>query len=308
MSTLKKVKNLLEDHNNLFLALSRRGLFNWMDDKAYYQLLFRVRMGYKLNLENPQTFNEKLQWLKLNDRQPIYTTMVDKCEAKKFVAERVGEKYVIPTIGVWDNLEDIDFDNLPDQYVLKTTHDSGGVTICKDKKSFDLAAAKEKLDKSLKRNYFWTGREWPYKNVKPRIIAEQLLNLDEKENVEYKLFCFDGEVKIVLVCKGEAHRDGTGVRTNDFMDENFVRIPVKILNDNSKQDPIKPDEFEELKKIATALSSGIPALRVDFYIVDHQIYVGELTFFHNSGFNQFEPKEYDRLWGNYIRIPKGEKQ
>lgn len=233
--------------------------------------------------------------------------MVDKFEAKEYVKEKLGrgsEKYIIPTLGVWDNFDDIDFSKLPQQFVLKTTHDSGTVIVCKDKNSLDKNSAKRKIEKSLKKNYYLNGREWPYKNVKPRIIAEQLLNLDEKENVEYKLFCFDGKVKIVLVCKGEAHKDGTGARINDFMDENFIRIPVRIINDISEKDPIKPDEFEELKKIAEVLSSGIPTLRVDFYIVDHHIYFGELTFFHNSGFNKFEPEEYDRLWGDYIQLPK----
>lgn len=301
MSTLKKVKSLLSDHNNLFSALSRRGFFNWMDDKAYYQLWFRVRMGYKLNLENPQTFNEKLQWLKLNDRKPIYTTMVDKYEAKKFVAERVGEKYVIPTIGVWDSLEDIDFGMLPEQYVLKTTHDSGGVEICKDKKTFDLTAAKEKLGKSLKRNYFWTGREWPYKNVKPRIIAEEYLSfLGTNDLVEFKIFCFNGEPKLILVCKGEGHGAG---RTNDFYDLDFNHIPVRVTNPNAKEKCEKPEEYEELLTLSRALAKDTYQLRVDFYILDHKIYFGELTFFHDSGYCQFNPKEWDKRFGDMIELP-----
>lgn len=301
MSTFKKLKTLLNDRNNVFSAMSKRGLFNWMDDKTYYRLLFRMRMGYNLDFDAPKTFNEKLQWLKLNDRKPIYTTMVDKYEAKQFVAGRIGNEYIIPTIGVWDSLENVDFSKLPNQYVLKTTHDSGGVVICKDKQSFDAFEAKKKLEKSMKRNYFWTGREWPYKNVKPRIIAEEYLAfLGSSELVEYKVFCFNGEPKLTLVCKGEGH--GTG-RTNDFYDLDFNHIPVRVTNPNAKEECERPEEYEEMLDLARNLAKDTYQLRVDFYVVNHKIYFGELTFFHDSGYCQFDPKEWDRRIGGMLKLP-----
>lgn len=301
MKAIKKIKSVLRDRNNLFSALSKRGFFNWLDDATYYRLLFHMRMGYKLDFGNPQTFNEKLQWLKLNDRKPIYSTMVDKCEAKKYVAERIGEKYIIPTIGVWNSIEEIDYDNLPNQFVLKTTHDSGGVVICKDKKTFDFPSAKERLGKNLRRNYFWTGREWPYKNVKPRIMAEEYLAfLGDSELVEYKVFCFNGEPKLILVCQGEGHGAG---RTNDFYDLEFNHIPVTVTNPNAKEKCKKPKEYAELLALSKVLAKDTYQLRVDFYVMNHKIFFGELTFFHDSGYCNFNPKEWDRRFGEMLELP-----
>lgn len=288
----------------VFKVLAAKGCFKNLDDKLYLKCMYRATMARKLDLENPQTFNEKLQWLKLYNRNNIYTIMVDKFEVKKYVANQIGEKYVIPTIGVWEKFEDIDFGKLPNQFVLKCTHDSGGLVICKNKNELNIDDAKKKIQTSLKRNYFDWGREWPYKNVKPRIIAEPYLELNNTENIEYKMFSFNGEVKVILVCKGEAHNITDNKRTNDFMDENFQRIPLRILNDNSKIEPIKPLEFIELKELATVLSQGIPHLRVDFYVVNGKIYFGEFTFFHNSGFEKFKPEEYDYIFGKWIKLPQ----
>lgn len=284
----------------LVVRLASKNLLSWIPEKTYLKFVFKERMGKKLDFENPKTYNEKLQWLKLYDRNPEYTRMVDKHEAKLYVAEKLGEQYIIPTLGVWDKFEDINFEALPQKFVLKTTHDSGGVVIVKDKSQFDIEKAKTKLKKSLKRNYFWTNKEWPYKNVKPRIIAEEFLE-DMDELVEYKMFCFNGEVKIVLVCKGQAHGAG---RTNDYCDINLKRFPFVSLNPNSEGDLPVPKEMPELLEIAKKLSAGIPQVRVDTYLADGRIYFGELTFFHNSGMATFDPPEWDEKIGEWITLPK----
>ena len=270
-------------------------------DNFYLKCVYRYKFHKKLNLKNPQTFNEKLQWLKLYDRKPEYTQMVDKYEAKKYIAEKIGEEYVIPTLGVWDKFEEIDFDKLPNQFVLKTTHDSGGVVICKDKGNFDKETAKKKLKKSLKRNYYWHGREWPYKNVKPRILAEEYM-VDESgyELKDYKFFCFNGKMKVFFVAKD---RQTKGEETKfDFFDEIFEHLPFTNGHPNSEPPYFKPENFEKMKELAEKLSQGIPHLRVDFYNINGKIYLGELTFSHWSGFVPFEPEEWDYTLGSWIDL------
>lgn len=299
---IKKFLKFLVNPNYRFLILSNQGKYRSMPDEDFLKKKFRIRMGQELDLENPKTFNEKLQWLKLYNRQPIYTTMVDKYAVKQYVTDQIGSEYVIPTLGVWDHFDEIDFDSLPDRFVLKVTHDSGGIAICKDKKTFDKEAARAKIEKSLKRDYYNIGREWPYKNVKPRILAETFLeNAEGKELVEYKIFCFNGEAKIILVCKGQAHGNG---RTNDYCDTNLQRFPFTSLYPNSKGELDKPALLPELLKTAEKLSQGIPQVRVDLYICNNQIYFGEFTFFHNSGFCSFDPKEWDETLGSWIKLPK----
>ena len=180
----KSIKNFLDNPGLLFILLGHRGWFHWMDDETYLKIAYRVKMGKKLNLDPPVTFNEKLQWLKLHNQNPEYSKMVDKYEAKNWITEKIGDEFIIPTLGVWDTFDEIDFDKLPNQFVLKCTHDSGGLVICKDKRTLDKAKAKKKIEASLKRNYFLVGREYPYKAVKPRIIAEKYMvdsNPKEKE-------------------------------------------------------------------------------------------------------------------------------
>ncbi len=277
-------------------------LFAFIPDKQYLQIMYRIRLGKKLHLDNPQTFNEKIQWLKLYDRNPQYTIMVDKYEAKKYVSDIIGDEYIIPTLGVWDRFEDIDFDMLPNQFVLKCTHDSGGVVICRDKKTLNIKKAQDKIEKSLKSNFYYVGREWPYKGLKRRIIAEKLL-LPIQGNclIEYKIFCFYGVPKVFLVCMGNAH--GVG-RTNDFYDMNFNHIPVTGTYPNLKTSLSKPKEYDEIVDIAKKLSIGIPQVRVDLYSTGNKIYFGELTFSHDSGFCRFQPSKYDYEFGQYIALPK----
>ncbi|MBE6712970.1 MAG: glycosyl transferase [Ruminococcaceae bacterium] len=263
---------------------------------------FRVIMGKSLHLKNPVTFNEKLQWLKLYDRKPIYTTMVDKYEAKKFVSEKIGEEYIIPTLGVWNSFDEIDFDSLPEQFVLKCTHDSGGLVIVKDKAKMDRAAAKEKIESCLKKNFYYSGREWPYKNVKPRILAEAYME-DEKtaELRDYKFFCFDGKAKALFVAS-ERQKEGEETKF-DFFDMDYNHIPVTNGHPNAETPPEKPKTFEQMRALAEQLSAGIPHLRVDFYEVNGKIYFGELTFAHWSGMVPFNPEEWDTTFGSWITLP-----
>lgn len=298
-----KFISYIKKPSKIFLSLSSRGFFNWLSDKAYVSKKYSCLMGKKLNLDNPKTYNEKLQWLKLYDRKPIYTTMVDKYEVKKYVADKIGEEYIIPTLGVWDNFEDIDFDALPNQFVLKCTHDSGGLCICKDKSTFDIEAAKEKINKSLRKNYYYSGREWPYKDVKPRIIAEQYME-DTKtaELRDYKFFTFNGEAKMLFIA---SERQKQGEETKfDFFDMEFNHLPFTNGHPNAEVLPQKPECFEEMRALSEKLSAGIPHLRVDFYEVNGKIYFGELTFFHWSGMVPFDPEEWDYKIGSWLKLPQ----
>ena len=303
---MKRIGDYFRNPYKIFESLAMRGFFKNMNDKEYLSWLYRARMGRFPDLNHPKSFNEKLQWLKLNDRKPEYTEMVDKYLAKKYVEKRIGEKYIIPTLGVWDEFDQIEFEKLPDQFVLKTTHDSGGVVICKDKANFDKAAAKRKLEKSLKRNYYWAEREWPYKNVKPRIIAENYLSfLNGSDLVEYKVFCFNGKPALFLICKGEGHTDE---RTNDFYDLEFNHIPVTVTCPNAKEKCQKPDEYEELLELSRILAKNTYQLRVDLYVINHKIYFGELTFFHDSGCCKFNPPEWDKRFGDMLKLPIEEER
>jgi len=271
-------------------------------DELFIKLCWKLRMGYPLNLDNPQTFNEKIQWLKLHDRKPIYTTMVDKYEAKKYVASIIGDEYIIPTITIYNKVEDIDFDKLPNQFVLKWTHDSGGLVICKDKSKLNVKEARKKLQKGERSHYFWRSREWPYKNVKPRIIAEQYME-DSKTNElrDYKFFCFDGEVKALFIA---TDRQKKGEETKfDFFDSDFNHLNIKNGHPNAKTPPAKPEMFTLMKELASQLSKGVPHLRVDFYEVNGKVYFGELTFSHWSGLRPFDPIEWDYKFGSWINLP-----
>lgn len=277
-----------------------------MNDDVYVKKMFKLKMGYELNLSDPKTYNEKLQWLKLNDHNPEYITMVDKYLSKQFVADRIGEEYVVPLYGVWERFEDIDFDSLPEQFVLKTTHDCGGVVVCNDKSNFDKESAEVFLKKHLAHEYFYHCREWPYKFVKPRIIAEKFMK-DSKEQTEegltdYKFFCFNGEPKAMFIATDRASKD-TETKF-DFFDMEFNHLPFTNGHPNSEKNIKKPEKFELMIDLAKKLSDGIPQVRVDFYESEGNIYFGEMTFFHWGGFVPFEPKEWDYKFGEWIPLPK----
>lgn len=292
----------LEKLPRYLLGLGKKTVLKYLPDEPYLKLCYRVRLGKKLDLENPKTYTAKLQWLKLHDRKPVYTEMVDKYTAKEYVAKIIGGEYIIPTLGVWDKFDDIDFDSLPQQFVLKCTHDSGGLVICRDKSRLDKAAAKKKIEKSLGTNYYLSGREWPYKNVKPRIIAEAYMqDTATAELRDYKFFCFDGRVKALFIATERAAAAETKF---DFFDENFNHLPFTNGHPNAETMPAKPQRFEEMKALAAKLSAGIPHLRVDFYEVDGKIYFGELTFSHWGGMMPFEPEEWDYTFGSWITLPE----
>lgn len=278
----------------------------YIPDKIFLKYLYYKRMDKKIDLTCPQTFNEKLQWLKLYDRSPEYTKMVDKHEAKKYVADVIGEEYIIPTLGVWNKFEDIDFNQLPNQFVLKCTHDSGGLVICKDKANLNIKEAKKKINKSLKRNYYYSGREWPYKNVKPRIIAEKYMaTAEQKELIDYKFFCFNGKPNFLYISEGLSNH---ATARMSFANMNYEKTefyrrdykPFELL-------PQKPINFNKMKEFAENLSKDIPFLRVDFYEIEGKIYFGELTFFPCSGYIPFEPEEWDKKLGDMLELPKEKK-
>ena len=268
-------------------------------DKLFVKLEYFSGMKHFPDLRHPKTYNEKLQWLKLNDIHDEYTQLVDKYEAKEYVRNILGDDVIIPTFGVWDKFEDIDFTMLPNQFVLKTTHDSGGVVVVKDKEHMDIETARRKLNKSLRNNYFFEHREYPYKNVKPRIIAEKFM-VDESgmELKDYKFFCFNGEVKFLFIATDRP------IDTRfDFFDTDFNHLPFKQGHPWANKEINKPDGFEEMKRIAGILSKGFPHVRVDLYDINGKIYFGELTFFHFSGNVPFEPEEWDYKIGRMLRLP-----
>ena len=296
------IKKLLKNPAKNVFVLDKLKI-NWLlSSKGYLKLKYKACIGKTLNLKNPQTYNEKLQWLKLYDRKDIYTTMVDKYEVKKYVADIIGEEYIIPTLGVWDKFDDIDFDALPNQFVLKCTHDSGGLVIIKDKAKLNKVQAKKKIEKSLKTNYYLVGREWPYKNVPRKIIAERYMEDTETQELrDYKFFCFNGEVKALFVA---TDRGNINEETKfDFYDENFNHLPFLNGHPNAIKEIKKPINFDKMKELASKLSKGIPQIRVDFYEIDGGIYFGELTFFHHSGLTPFKPEEWDYKFGEYIKLP-----
>ena len=269
------------------------------NDELYIKLRFFSGMKKFPDLKHPRTYNEKLQWLKLNDKHTEYTRLVDKYAVKEYIEKLNWGGKTIPTLGVWDRFDDIDFAQLPNQFVLKTTHDSGGIVIVKDKGKMDMQKARKKLEKSLRRKYFLMSREYPYKDVKPRIIAEKFM-VDESgtELKDYKFFCFNGEVKFLFVAT-----DRPFDTRFDFFDADFNHLPFEQGHPWAKKEIKKPAKFEEMKQAAAALSKGIPHVRVDLYNINGEIYFGELTFFHFSGVVPFEPVEWDKKIGDYLKLP-----
>lgn len=286
----------------LLLAGIWRRVGRVVPDEPYLKVMFRILMGKKLDLKNPKTFSEKLQWLKLYDRKPEYVKMVDKYATKEYVASIIGEEYIIPTLGVWDKPEEIDFGKMPDQFVMKCTHDSGGVVICKDKSEFDKVAAIKKLNHGLMQDYFKVWREWPYKNVPKRIIAEKYISPEPgvKDLRDYKFFCFNGKVnffKIDFDRFVEHH-------ANYYDPEgNLLRFGEKAYPPIMNKKLQMPKALSKMIFLAQELSKGIPFLRVDFYDCEGEVFFGELTFFPASGMGKLEPAEWDEQIGKWIELP-----
>lgn len=271
--------------------------------KIYLKIVYRIKIHKRLNLKNPQTFNEKIQWLKLYDRKDTYTKMVDKYDVKKYVSKIIGEEYIIPTLGIYDNYNDIKFDKLPNSFVIKCTHDSGGVAICKDKNTFDFINARKIIGKSLRNNYYYHGREWPYKNVQARIIIEKYMEDSEtKELRDYKFFCFNGIVRCFKIDYNRMtnHRANYYSREGELLNFGECICPPEY---DKKVD--LPKNLNKMIGLAERLSKNFAFLRVDFYEVNNKIYFGELTFYPASGFGKFEPEEYDRILGDMLKLNIG---
>ena len=275
-------------------------LFCVLPDKLFLKSAFYIYKGKKLSLDNPITMDEKLQWLKLYNRNPEYPKMVDKCDSKEYVEQIIGAEYIIPTLGVWDTFDSIDFDKLPNQFVLKCTHDSGSVVVCKDKNTFDYNEAKKKLEKGLKRNIFWHTREWPYKELPPRILAEKYMTDNSGGLIDYKFYCFDGYVDCVLVCI-DRHLKNTKFY---FFDKEWKLKRLNVRGKNAPEDFTlpKPECIDKMFELASQLSKGMPFIRVDLYENNGQIYFGELTFFPDSGFDPNRLPESDLYFGNLINL------
>lgn len=302
MSKILTAFKLLTTNRNAFFAQLVQQFAFLFSDKKYLDLIFRYRMGYKIDWDNPRTFNEKLNWLKIHDHNPLYTQLVDKESVKSYVSDIVGSEYVIPTIATWNKPEEIDFDNLPNQFVLKTTHGGGndGVVICRDKHSFERQKAMQKLIKAMKQDLYRDSREWPYKNVEKRIICEPYIE-DNKtgELRDYKFFCFDGEVKALFVATDRQKREEPYF---NFFDADYNSLPIKQGHPVSPNLPDKPESFEEMKRIASRLSKGFPHVRVDLYEVNGKVLFGELTFYHFGAVVPFEPQEWDYKFGEWITL------
>ncbi|MGN0398088.1 MAG: ATP-grasp fold amidoligase family protein [Candidatus Fimimorpha sp.] len=282
-------------------GLNKPIIRNIFPDRWYISIRYKEHMNEKLNLKNPQTFNEKMQWLKINNRVPMYTQLVDKYKVREYVEKKIGKEYLIPLVGgPWERETDIDFSALPSAFVMKCNHDSASVVICKDKREIDSESIKAKLGKALRYNYFWLSREWPYKNVKPCIIAEKFMQDDSGEDLrDYKFFCFNGEVKCFKVDfdRFQNHR------------ANYYDIDEKLLPFGEEKCPpdfnkqlLMPDNLQEMIHLASILSEELPFARVDFYNINGHIYFGEITFFPASGFGRFIPNEWDRILGEWIKI------
>ena len=294
------VKNTLLFFYNTYWRVLEHAL----SDKAILSYKYKQAFGKELNLENPKSFSEKIQWLKLYGRTPLNKVMADKYLVKQYIAEKIGDEYVIPLLGVWDKPEDIDFESLPNRFVLKCNHNSGlGMVICKDKSKLDLIKVRKGLAAGLREDYFWCSREYAYKDIPRKIIAEAYME-DEKtqELRDYKFFCFNGEPKALYIASGRSK--GEHSVTFDFFDMDFHHLPFTNGHPNFKQPVEKPVCFDEMKRLAAILSVGEPHVRVDFYEVNGRVYFGEFTFSHMGGFMPFEPEEWDYKFGEWIDLPK----
>lgn len=301
---LEKLLKYLKRPSLLYLFAAAKGVTNFIPDRVHLAILFRIQIGNRLNLRDPKTFNEKVQWLKLNDRNPLYTTLVDKVAVKQWVSERIGDEYVTKTYQEWSNASDILIDSLPKRFVLKTNHDSGGVVICLDKEIFDLAAAKRFLSKQLESNYFWICREWPYKKVPPKVFAEEYVEADSSigaGTIDYKFYCFNGEPRFLyLSCGLDDHSTARISFLNlDWSKAEFMRADYQPFNSL----PPKPDCFDQMKDLARVLAKDIPFVRVDFFIANGKPRFSEMTFSPCGGFMPFEPKEWDEKIGDMLDLP-----
>lgn len=300
---ISKVLRFIRNPQKIVIYLANKKIIQ-VEDKKYLKIQFKDRVGYPLNLEEPQSFNEKLQWLKLYDRNPKYTMMVDKYRVREYVTDKIGSEYLIPLLGVWDNPDDINFNELPEKFVLKCNHNSGtGMCICKDKSKLDIAKVKAELQKGLNQDYYLTSREWPYKDVPRKIICEKFMSNQNHEDGginDYKFMCFGGKVKCSFVCSERFNSDCVKVT---FFDRDWNVMPFERHYPKSAVPIQKPANYENMIMIAEKLSEDIPFVRIDLYEINGKIYFGEMTFFPGSGLEEFTPETADYELGNWIKLP-----
>ena len=287
---IKKLKKIL---GKRIIQLFYRSLF-FLSDESYIKLIYRLRMGKKLSLNPPLTFNEKLQYLKLYDHRALYTTLADKLSVRDYIDEKIGSGHSVPLLGVWSKVDEIDFSSLPSSFVLKTNHDSGNYIINDGSGNFDIKKAKRVLSSSLRHNYYRTTREWQYKNIEPKIIAEKYLG---KDITDYKFFVFNGKAKFMYIEKESSSHPEQAI-----YDMAFNRLDFSMDDDISSVPFVKPHFFEEMKSISERLSSSLPFLRVDMYYCQGKVLVGELTLYHYGGFIPFNPPETDKKIGELLNI------
>lgn len=307
-SQIKKIIRLITDNRFRKRIIIELGGFKNMSDIDFLKMAYSAYFGEELNLENPRRFNEKIQWLKLYDRNPDYTLMVDKFLVRDYVAQLIGEEYLIPLLGVWESVKDIKFDELPNRFVLKCNHNSGsGMYICKNKKNININSVRRELNRGLKEDYYLLGREWPYKNVVRKVVCEQFMeNEDGSELADYKIHCFNGVPKFILVCRDRFSETGL---TEDFFDTDWKHLDIaREHSPNSKKSILKPQNLNKMLELARKLSTNIPFLRTDFYEINGKIYFGELTFFPASGFAKFVPDIWDYKIGEYLILPITSKE
>lgn len=288
--------------SDVIQTLNNHGFLYWMPDKMNIKMMFRIYLGKRLNLKEPRTFNEKLQWIKLYDRNPQYTVMVDKYAVRQYVSDIIGSDYLIPLLGVWDKADDVSFEELPDRFVLKSNHDSGSVVVCKNKNDLDKRKTIEFFTRSLKHSGCYHGREWPYKNVPRKIIAEQYMEDNVTHELrDYKFHCFDGEPKFILVCTGRKSKEGL---REDFFDIDWNHLDVQRPEHGNASFSIpRPNQLDQMIELSKKLSQNITFSRIDFYLVNGKIYFGEITLFPTSGYTAFVPENYDAMFGSWIHLP-----
>ena len=278
------------------------GILNFISDERYLKQKYKKMFNKELNLENPKNFTEKLQWLKLNYRDNEMSNLVDKYEVKKYISNNYKpcDLKTIPTLGVYNRFKDIDFDKLPNKFVIKCTHDSGSVTVVRDKKNFNYKKEKIYFDLKLKCNFYNRYREWPYKNIKPRILIEKFMEDDKSDALtDYKFFCFNGKPQFMYISKDDSEDPRT-----DFFDMNFNHLDLHLKDPNADVMPSKPKHFEKMKKLSEKLSSDFPLVRIDFYVINNEIYFGEFTFYHLGGFFKFHPSKWDKIFGDMLKLKK----
>jgi len=298
---MKKIIHGIKHPKLILLFFLKLKISRIIPDNLFLRIKYKLIMRTSLNLTNPKSFNEKLQWLKLNDRKSEYVQMVDKYEVRQYISEKIGDQYLIPLLGVYDFYDQIDFDSLPNQFVLKPNHTSGDVFICKDKSSINYPQLRKLVNKWLKRNYYWVHREWPYKNIQPKIICEKFM-VDESgtELKDYKIMCFNGKAKCLFV--GLNRNSPTGLNV-DFYDMDWNPLPFERHYPSSGEKIPKPKTFDKMVTFAEKLAKDVPFVRVDFYEVNGKLYFGELTFYPGSGFEEFTPEKYDYELGSWLDLP-----